>query len=510
MLMALFKRVALLATGAVYFLVFFGGLVRVSGAGLGCPDWPRCFGRWIPPLSVDQLPAGIDPAQFNFTLAWIEYVNRLFGVAVGLLVLTVAILAIRHYRGEPSILWPSIAAALLVAFEGWQGSVVVASELEPIVVTVHMLLAFLIAGLLVWVTFRAYAGDETPSTARDQASRLPAWVLALWIVTIVQVVVGTAVRGGLEYAAAQYPLLSDTRLLARVGPVGILHAIAGALVAIASCVAGFVIAIRRPRSGMAVQGAWTLAFLGALQLVVGSLMGAVGFHPVLRLLHLWTAALTAGILLVTYLSLRTGLPTTDAADRRPRLLGLVTAALVALALVTALVTGRADASRRALPELGQVPDFTFTAQTGEAWGKVQMQGKVGVVYFGFASCQGPCPIITANLAELYRLYAGFDHVQFVEFSVDPARDTLEALRAYAQSLGVNDGRWVFLRAPVEDVARLSEKGFMLAADNLPGGHSTRVVLVDETGNIRGYYDGQNRESIAALAGHIRALVRHED
>ncbi len=72
-----FRHLALFATFATYFAIFMGGLVRVSGAGLGCPDWPKCFGRWFPPTSLSQLPPEIDPSLFNLTLAWIEYINRL-------------------------------------------------------------------------------------------------------------------------------------------------------------------------------------------------------------------------------------------------------------------------------------------------------------------------------------------------------------------------------------------------------------------------------------------------
>ena len=70
-----------------YLLIFIGGLVRVSGAGMGCPDWPKCFGRWIPPTSLSQLPDYIDPEKFNLVLAWVEYLNRLFGALVGLIIL---------------------------------------------------------------------------------------------------------------------------------------------------------------------------------------------------------------------------------------------------------------------------------------------------------------------------------------------------------------------------------------------------------------------------------------
>ena len=100
-----FQRLALWTTATTYLLILVGGLVRASGAGLGCPDWPRCFGGWIPPASAADLPPGFDPAQFNATLMWTEYLNRLLGVTVGLLVLATVVSAFavraRLWREKP-------------------------------------------------------------------------------------------------------------------------------------------------------------------------------------------------------------------------------------------------------------------------------------------------------------------------------------------------------------------------------------------------------------------------
>ena len=82
-----FQRLALWTTAITYLLILVGGLVRASGAGLGCPDWPRCFGSWIPPAAAANLPPEFDPSQFNPTLMWTEYLNRLLGVTVGFSIL---------------------------------------------------------------------------------------------------------------------------------------------------------------------------------------------------------------------------------------------------------------------------------------------------------------------------------------------------------------------------------------------------------------------------------------
>ena len=171
-----YRRMALWTTAATYFLIFVGGLVRVAGAGMGCPDWPKCFGRWIPPLSLEQLPPEIDPSTFNITLAWIEYGNRLAGVTVGFLIVATAILALIHFRRTPGVLYPSLAAGILVAIQGWQGSQVVASDLQPFIVTIHMVLALLIVSLLLYATLRSYAPSDPKET---QAKAAPPLVLKL-------------------------------------------------------------------------------------------------------------------------------------------------------------------------------------------------------------------------------------------------------------------------------------------------------------------------------------------
>ena len=190
-----FRKLALITTLTTYFLIFVGGLVRVSGAGLGCPDWPKCFGSWIPPLSQAQLPAGFNPNTFNFTLAWIEYINRLVGMVVGLLILALAIMAIIHFRNYKKIIIPSILAGLLVAVQGWYGSVVVATKLQPETISVHLVLALFIVSLLIYVTQSiSYLDVES----KKSGFPLKSGIIILWILTLVQIILGTQVRSSIE------------------------------------------------------------------------------------------------------------------------------------------------------------------------------------------------------------------------------------------------------------------------------------------------------------------------
>ena len=151
-----FQRLALWTTASTYFLILVGGLVRASGAGLGCPDWPRCFGSWIPPASAAELPPQFDRSLFNPTLMWTEYLNRLLGVTVGFLILATVVSGWRHHRREPRIFWTTVVALLLTGFQGWLGGRVVANELAPWIVTIHMIVALVIVQLLLYAVVRAW------------------------------------------------------------------------------------------------------------------------------------------------------------------------------------------------------------------------------------------------------------------------------------------------------------------------------------------------------------------
>lgn len=178
-----------------------------------------------------------------------------------------------------------------------------------------------------------------------------------------------------------------------------------------------------------------------------------------------------------------------------------------LAVVALLVINRSRQSRAEMPILGQLPEFTFIQQSGQPFGLINMIGKITVVDFIFTRCKGPCPVMATKMGELYNLYSGSKKMQFVSISVDPENDSLLVLRNYAKRQGVTDNRWVFLWAPIDSVINLSENGFKIAADDLPGGHTSRFILIDSKARIRGYYDGLDDASLEIMKTHIRRLAQ---
>jgi len=303
-----FKRFSILATAATYFLIFVGGLVRVSGAGLGCPDWPKCFGRWIPPTDVSQLPPDMDPSLFNFTLAWIEYFNRLVGVVIGFLIVTVAFLALKNFRNRPKILIPSLLSALLVAYQGWQGSRVVASELEPFLVSVHMAVAFIIVSLLIYVSLQAhYLANPDSEKGAGYPRGIKIGIGLLWLTVIIQVIMGTQVRSAIEINARQFPELDAAAWLDKVGIVGYNHSILGILIAgLAVFVVMWIMMKSKKPSSLVKQSVWSVVGLVFIQLILGIILFAGAIPPVMQVLHLWAASLITGICLILYSAVRKG------------------------------------------------------------------------------------------------------------------------------------------------------------------------------------------------------------
>jgi heme a synthase len=283
-----FQTLALVTTATTYLLILVGGLVRASGAGLGCPDWPRCFGLWIPPTSAAQLPPGFDPALFNAPLAWTEYLNRLLGVLVGFLIFATLAAAWRHRRA-PRVFWPTLAAFLLVGYQGWLGGRVVAHGLEPWIVTAHLVVALVIVSLLLYATVNAFfpAGPPAPGRGRRLVGRGAYALLAL---TLVQVAIGTQVRSRIDGAAKRGIARED--LLAATGRADLVHR-EGSLVVLAGAVA-LLAAVGR-RSPRALRRAAVLvAVLTAGQIAGGLVLAYLGLPRSAQVLHLSLASLLLG------------------------------------------------------------------------------------------------------------------------------------------------------------------------------------------------------------------------
>jgi protein SCO1/2 len=160
-----------------------------------------------------------------------------------------------------------------------------------------------------------------------------------------------------------------------------------------------------------------------------------------------------------------------------------------------------------------VPKFELTNQDAQPFGSPALVGKIWIADFIFTTCPGPCPIISTRMSELQKPLAKSD-IRLVSFTVDPEKDTPEVLRAYADKLRKEPCRWDFLTGPLDTITSLSRDGFKLAiaAGEEPGSgpvHSTRFVLVDRGGTIRGYYDALSADGVTKLLADTNHLLREQ-
>ncbi|MEH6619025.1 COX15/CtaA family protein [Maribacter arcticus] len=225
-----FRKIAKVSLFLVYLVIIAGAVVRMTGSGMGCPDWPKCFGYYIPPTNESELkwqPDRLfekgqviikdeslqisketfttksdfnsdnwelytkhDYAIFNPWHTWIEYINRLFGALAGLATLLLAIASIKFWKKKKRI---PILAWLVVfgmVFQAWLGATVVYSVLEPAKITVHMLMALVIVAMLLYVIYLANAENKL---IRFDNLTLNLSILAIGL-TLIQIVMGTQVR----------------------------------------------------------------------------------------------------------------------------------------------------------------------------------------------------------------------------------------------------------------------------------------------------------------------------
>ena len=256
-----FRRISSITVVAVYFLILVGGIVRSTGSGMGCPDWPKCFGSVIPPTNVDQLPKNYQEIylekrlaknerfvatleklgfeetaarisndksilveeEFNATKTWIEYINRLIGVVIGLLILLTVWRSFKLWSIDKWIPINSLVSLVLVLFTGWIGSIVVSTNLLAWMITFHMLLALALVAVLLYINHRSERLQGSHGVKMDVPQKIQ-WVLMIGtFLMLIQVVLGTQVREQIDQISFALGNLLREEWVDRVGLTFLIH-----------------------------------------------------------------------------------------------------------------------------------------------------------------------------------------------------------------------------------------------------------------------------------------------
>lgn len=181
----------------IFLVILAGGIVRMTQSGMGCPDWPTCFGRWIPPTHASQLPPDFEKYlrqqdidhTFNVYHTWIEYINRLLGALLGVFIFIHTIWSFIKFRNSHrQIVYISFFMLLAVGFQGWLGKKVVDANLATVKVSTHMLVALVIAALPVLIISKLKARKTIAGNF------LKSLTVITLILIVIQIVIGTQVR----------------------------------------------------------------------------------------------------------------------------------------------------------------------------------------------------------------------------------------------------------------------------------------------------------------------------
>lgn len=163
-----------------------------------------------------------------------------------------------------------------------------------------------------------------------------------------------------------------------------------------------------------------------------------------------------------------------------------------------------------LKVLGEIPNFRLTERSGKEISKSDLSGRVWIASFLFTHCGGQCPLLCQKLKKIQSALFLKENFRLVSISVDPESDTPQALQKYATSLQANPYKWFFLTGDKQDIHQLIFNGFHLSDGSSGAGaanHSSKLVLVDNGGRIRGYYDGLDDGEVKQLIRDARHLLK---
>lgn len=319
-----FVRLNLITIIVTLLLILAGGIVRSTGSGMGCPDWPKCFGRYIPPTSVSELPAGYEKAllakrieknerfartlekmgktelakkiredksileegEFNAAQTWTEYVNRLMGALTGLFLLALAVASFA-YRGVANrIIVLSFLNLIVVVFQAWLGSIVVSTNLLAWVVTVHMLLALVLLAILVYTYNYTNMLRREPVTIMSKVIWLRVLLFVSIAVSVVQIVYGTEVREQIDFISKGLTAGLRSTWVSKVGDIFNYHRDLAVVVAVLNV---FVYKMIMDKFGgkdteIRVGGAVIIVLI--VQIVTGILLSNFALPPYAQALHI--------------------------------------------------------------------------------------------------------------------------------------------------------------------------------------------------------------------------------
>jgi len=334
-----FIRINFITIIVTLMVILAGGIVRSTGSGMGCPDWPKCFDRYIPPTDISQLPANYKqkyvegrlkknekfakylesmgkaeladrirhdksitiPEEFNPTKTWVEYVNRLVGVLAGLFLLLTFVYSFIYKKNAKRIIVLSLLNIFVVGYQAWLGSIVVSTNLAQWVVTVHMLLALVILAISIYTYNYAKQLNKTPSVIMYRILWLKGFLLFTVLISILQIVLGTEVRESVDVVAKSLATgLRDT-WISKLGAIFSYHRDLAILVIICNAIVYKMVIDRFSGKAAPLLTARCILVTLLIQLLSGFALAYLAFPPAAQAVHILFSTLLFSLQFYLYL-----------------------------------------------------------------------------------------------------------------------------------------------------------------------------------------------------------------
>lgn len=334
-----FIRLNLITLVVTLLLILAGGIVRSTGSGMGCPDWPKCFDQYVPPTHISQLPANykekyvaervaknerfaktlekmgkghladsirhdasiLEPETFNVAKTWTEYLNRLMGAITGFLLLGLAVFSFAYKGTANRIIGLSVLNLVIVGFQAWLGSIVVSTNLMPWIVTVHMLLALVILGILVYTYNYAAQLRQERTVIMGQLVWLKALIFVSIILSIIQIVLGTEVRESIDAISKQMMYNGRHSWVSKVGDIFSYHRDLAIFVLIINIVIYKIVKDKFNGKAIALSVGNAIGIVLIIQIVTGLLLSNFALPPYAQAMHILFSTLLFSLQYYLYL-----------------------------------------------------------------------------------------------------------------------------------------------------------------------------------------------------------------
>lgn len=317
---------------SLFVLILAGGVVRSSGSGMGCPDWPKCFDHYLPPTDISQLPADYQikyvtqrvkknerfasllskmgyadlatkirndesikiPEEFNATKTYVEYLNRLIGALTGLFLLLTCFFARIYFKKQTKIFWFSLLNLVLVFFQAWLGSIVVSTNLLAWVITLHILVALAILAVAIY-TYHCASFKNLDNVATQPAKIGVKFIsIIALIITVFQISLGTRVRETVDFVVTTFPSLTRNNWVAKIGESLNYHRDLAVIIFVLYAGLYFLVLQTVKRSNKIIKFLNITLILIVLQVLVGGILSYLSLPPTAQALHILFASLLFG------------------------------------------------------------------------------------------------------------------------------------------------------------------------------------------------------------------------